>query len=86
MDGQTFQAFLSGFLGFVGGLLTIPINALFSYILKRDELAYSHKLDQIAERRKLLLEHQLEMRRKGKETETSILLQRLNELENRLKS
>ena len=54
---------LSGFMGLLGGILTIPINAIFSYLLKRDELLYQHKLDLIAKQRELLLEHELELKR-----------------------
>lgn len=53
----------SGLMGIFGGLLTIPINALFTFWLKRDELLYHHKLDLIAKQRELLLEHKLEMER-----------------------
>ena len=52
-------------MGFFGGLLTIPINALFNYWMRRDELEYIQKLESIAKQRELLLQHKLEMERRG---------------------
>jgi hypothetical protein len=54
---------LSGLMGLLGGLFTIPINAVFTYWLKRDEIEYSRRLDEIAKKRELLLQHKLELQR-----------------------
>ena len=54
---------LSGLMGIFGGLLTIPVNAVFTFFLKRDELLFQHKLDLILKQRELLLEHKLEIER-----------------------
>lgn len=68
-------------MGFFGGLITIPINAIFNYWLKRDELEYSHKLELIAKQRQLLLEHKLEMERRGKDQAIEQISQRLEQIE-----
>ena len=62
-SGSIDYLLLSGLMGIFGGTLTIPINAIFTYWLKRDELLYQHKLDLIAKQRELLLEHKLELER-----------------------
>lgn len=54
---------LSGIMGLLGGLLTIPINAIFAYALKRDELEYANRLESIEKNRELLLQHKLELQR-----------------------
>ena len=54
-------------MGFFGGLITIPINALLNYWFKRDELGYIQKLDNIAKQRELLLQHKLEVERREKD-------------------
>ena len=50
-------------MGIFGGMLTVPVNAILAYYLKRDELTFQHKLDLILRKRELLWEHQLEMER-----------------------
>ena len=75
---------LSGLMGFFGGLMTLPINALFNYLLKRDELEYSRKLESIAKQRELLLQHQLEMERRGKDKLVDQISKRLENLEKHL--
>lgn len=62
-SSSTESLLLSGLMGIFGGLLTIPVNAIFTFLLKRDELLYQHKLDLILKQRELLLEHKLEMER-----------------------
>lgn len=84
MDQMTTGIVLGGLMGFFGGLITIPINALFNYWLKRDELEYSQKLENIAKQRELLLQHKLEMERRGKDKLTDQLSQRLDNLEKKL--
>ena len=66
MNQTTNGILLSGLMGFFGGLISIPIHALFYYLLKRDESEYSQKLETIVKQRELLLQHQLEMERRGK--------------------
>ena len=81
MDQTTTGIVLGGLMGFFGGLLTIPINALFNYWLKRDELEYYEKLESIAKQRELLLQHKLEMERRGKDKLIGQISRRLEKLE-----
>lgn len=82
---QTTGLVLGGLMGFFGGLITIPISALFHYWLKRDELDYSLKLESIAKQRELLLQHKLEMERRGKDKLAGQLSKRLEDLEKHLR-
>lgn len=84
MSESSLNILLSGLMGLAGGLLALPINAVLSYFLKREELYYSHKLDVIAKQRELLLEHKLELERKGKDSEIHELKDRLEALERRI--
>ena len=81
MDQMTTGIVLGGLMGFFGGLITIPINALFNYWLKRDELEYSQKLESIAKQRELLLQHKLEMEKRGKDRLIDQISKRLETLE-----
>ena len=81
MDQTTTGIVLGCLMGFFGGLLTIPINALFNYWLKRDELEYYEKLESIAKQRELLLQHKLEMERRGKDKLMDQISKRLENLE-----
>ena len=81
MDEMTTGVVLGGLMGFFGGLITIPINALINYWLKRDELEYSQKLESIAKQRELLLQHKLEIERRGKDTLMAQISRRLENLE-----
>ncbi len=71
-------------MGFFGGLITIPINAMFNYWLKRDESEYSRKLEIIAKQRELLLQHKLEMEKRGKDDLIDQISKRLENLEGNL--
>ena len=84
MNDATIVIVLGGLMGFFGGLITLPINALFNYWLKRDELQYSQKLENIAKQRELLLQHKLEMERRGKDKLVDQLSKRLENLEKNL--
>jgi hypothetical protein len=81
MNETTTGILLGGLMGFLGGLLTIPINALLNSWLKREELDYSQKLESIAKQRELLLQHKLEMERKGKDKLMDQISKRLENLE-----
>jgi hypothetical protein len=81
MDQTTTGIVLGGLMGFLGGLLTIPINALFNSWLKREELEYSQKLESLAKQRELLLQHKLEMERRGKDKIIEQFSKRLENLE-----
>ena len=81
MDQTTTGIVLGGLMGFFGGLLTIPINALFHYWLKREELEYYEKLESIAKQRELLLQHQLEVEKRGKDKLMDQISKRLEILE-----
>lgn len=84
MNETTTGIVLGGLMGFFGGLITIPINALFNYWLKRDESEYSQKLESIAKQRELLLQHKLEMERRGKDQLIDQISKRLQNLEKHL--
>ena len=84
MDQTTTGILLGGLMGFFGGLLTIPINALFNHWMKRDELEYIQKLESIAKQRELLLQHKLEMERGGKDELVDKISRRLESLEKQL--
>ena len=60
---STINLIVSGIMGLAGGLLTIPINAIFAYSLKRDEISFKNRLDEISKQRELLLQHKLELLR-----------------------
>jgi hypothetical protein len=84
MNETTTGIVLSGLMGFFGGLITIPIIALFNSWLKREELEYASKLESIAKQRELLLQHKLEMERRGKDKIIDQLSKRLEKLEKNL--
>jgi len=84
MNEMTTVILLGGLMGLFGGLITIPVNALFNYWSKRDELEYSLKLESIAKQRELLLQHKLEMERRGKDKLIDQISKRLDNLEKNL--
>jgi hypothetical protein len=84
MNETTTGILLSGLMGLFGGLITIPIIALINYWLKRDELEYSQKLESIAKQRELLLQHKLELERRGKDKLIDQISKRLENLEKNL--
>ena len=69
LDESTANLLLTLVLGFCGGLFGNFFAALLSRAGKRDELAYKHKLDMIAKRQELLLQHRLVMEREAKDSE-----------------
>jgi hypothetical protein len=85
MNESTTGIILAGLMGFFGGLLTIPINALLGYWLKRNETDYSQKLESIAKQRELLLQHKLEMEKRGKDQLMDQLSKRVENLERNLR-
>ena len=74
---STVNLILSGIMGLMGGLLTIPINSYFAYLLKRDEISYKNRLDDISKKRELLLQHKLELQliEKKRELDNSLNIQ-----------
>jgi hypothetical protein len=84
MNETTTGILLAGLMGFFGGLLTIPIYALLNYLMKRDELEVSQKLESIAKQRDLLLRHKLEIERRGKDRLVAQISSRLENLERHL--
>lgn len=86
MNETTTVIVLGGLMGFFGGLLTIPIHALFNYYLKRDELEYSQKLESLAKQRELLLQHRLEMERRVKNNLIEQISKRVENLEKKSSS
>ena len=84
MNETTTGILLGGLMGLFGGLITIPITALFNSWLKRDELEYSRKLESIAKQRELLLQHKLEMEYRRKDRLVDQISKRLENLEKHL--
>lgn len=84
MNETTTGILLSGLMGLFGGLITIPIHVLFYYLMRREELEYSQKLETIAKQRELLLQHKLEMERKTKDKLISQIAKRIENVEKRL--
>ena len=85
MNEMTTGIVLGGLMGFFGGLLTIPISALLNSWLKREELEHSQKLESIAKQRELLLQHKLEMEKRGKAKLIDQISKRLENLEKNLR-
>jgi hypothetical protein len=91
MQQETSNILISGLMGILGGLITLPISTILQWALKRDEIGYKSKHDEINKRNELLLAHKLEMKKiqlssKNKEV-TEIpqqLINRLEEIEERL--
>lgn len=46
MAQDTVNILVSGLMGLVGGLITLPINALFSWLLKKEEINLQYKIKQ----------------------------------------
>ncbi len=78
---STINLILSGLMGALGALISIPISSLISWQLKREEQLYQHKLDVVAKQRELLLQHKLEMELKGKDEEIAQIKARVSKLE-----
>jgi len=81
MDTSTTNLLVSGLMGLIGGLITIPINTIASWWLKREEQKYQHKLDVIAKQRELILQHKLEIQRTKRSDELSELKISITKLE-----
>jgi hypothetical protein len=81
MNEMTAGIVLGGLMGFLGGLLTIPLSALFNSWLKREELEFLQKLENLAKQRELLLQHKLEIEKRGKDKLIDQISRRLENLE-----
>ena len=68
-------------MGALGSLVSIPIHLWISSQLKSEEQLHQHKLDVIAKQRELLLEHKLELERKGKNDEIAQIKEAVSRLE-----
>ena len=60
---STLNLLLSALVGLFASLVTIPLNAWVTAQLWREEELLQHKLDWIAKKRELVLQHRLEMAR-----------------------
>jgi hypothetical protein len=69
---STMNIILSGLMGFLGGLLTIPINAIVTWTLKRDEISFKHRLDLIAKKQELILQYKLDMQKSEAEAKRAV--------------
>jgi hypothetical protein len=83
MNPESIDLLVSGLMGMIGGLITIPVNAFFSMRMKREELELQHRLDLIAKSRELLLDHQLQLERMTKESEMAELRAAIEQLKSR---
>ena len=63
LPDETINLIFSGLMGIFGGLITIPLNAIVSWLLKHEEQKYQYRLDVIAKKQELLLQHKLEIQR-----------------------
>lgn len=78
---STMNLLVSGLMGLIGSLVSIPIHLLLTSQLKREEQLYQHKLDMIAKQRELVLQHKLEMERKGKNEQIAQIQEAISKLE-----
>ena len=69
---STINILLSGLMGFLGGLLTIPINAIVTWVLKRDELTLKHRLDMAAKKQELILQYKLDIQKSEVEAKRAV--------------
>lgn len=60
---STVNIILGSLLGILGGLVSLPFNAVIMRFIKKDEQMYQHKLDLIAKERELILQHRLELKK-----------------------
>lgn len=81
MSPEGEAALIAGMIGFFGGMVTIPINAIISHLLKKEEISYQHQLDIISKKRELLLQHKLEMEKIGDLSRIELIEHRLETLE-----
>jgi hypothetical protein len=44
MPESTINIFLGALMGIMGGLISTPLNAIFSWYLKQEEISYQHRL------------------------------------------
>src|SRR5574341_1825107 len=65
MQQESTNILLGGLMGIVGGLITLPISTVLQWTLKRDEIDYKARREEISKRNELLLHHKLEMERLG---------------------
>lgn len=86
MSNLSTDALFSGLMGFMGGLITTPINAIIGHFFKREELLFAYKLNVNAKKRELWYQHKLEMVNKDKEVMISELKSRIENLEKGLKN
>ena len=82
----TINVILSSLMGFLGGLFTIPMNLGFSWIFKKKELSYQHRLKLVEIKRELLLKHELEKSEKNYDDELANLKKEIRQLKQRMKN
>jgi hypothetical protein len=79
---STFNLLFGALMGILGGLITIPINAVFLRVLKEDEQYLQHRLDLVAKKRELLWQHHLELERTANKNDIIQLRSEISELRN----
>ena len=80
MSEATLNLIIGALLGVMGGLITTPVNALILRGLKRDEQFLQHRLDMVAKKRELLLQHALEKEQATKQSEVKELKAQVSQL------
>lgn len=68
-------------MGLIGGLITMPINAIVSWFFKREEQILQNKLDTAAKKQELLLQHKLELQKIAKNKELDEIKESVKRLE-----
>jgi hypothetical protein len=72
LSESTINILLSGLMGFMGGMLTIPINAIINWEFKRKEILLKHKLDMVAKKQEVTLQFMLYMKKSEAESKRAI--------------
>lgn len=83
-QNATTNLILSGLMGIFGGLITLPLNAVISWWLKREEQDYQYKLDILAKRQELLLQHKLEIQKISKDKDIEALRFAIAQIEEKI--
>lgn len=87
MPESTINIFLGALMGIIGGLISTPLNAIFSWYLKQEEISYQHRLDLILKKRELFWQHHLENTNAGRVVnEIASINAKISLLENKLRN
>ena len=62
MSESSLNILFSGLMGIFGGMFTIPINGLISWIFKREEQRYQNELDTMKMIKEKKLQHEMDIK------------------------